>query len=288
MYPGGPRASETGDKTLSIGFIGLGDQGAPLATAIAEAGFPLHVWARRPASLDAVAGVAHTAHDSVAGLAAAVDVLALCVSEDEDVLDLLTDGLAAALRPGTVVVNHGTGVPSAAARMAALCAAHDVGFLDAPVSGGHAGAVSRTLTTMVGGPAALAERCTPVFEAFSAHVHHLGDVGSGQLAKLFNNTLMMMNQANLEEVLAVAASLEVDLASLVAVLKNGSAGSFTLSALGEAITAENVEHLSKVELLDMDLFAAAMAERGAPADAVTARAVAGAEGLVELMKTLTK
>ncbi|MEV0072548.1 hypothetical protein [Amycolatopsis sp. NPDC050768] len=82
--------------------------------------------------------------------------------------------------------------------------------------------------------------------------------------------------------------LDVDLPSLVAVLKNGSVGSFTLSALGEAITAEKVEHLSKVELLDMDLFAAAMAERNAPADAVTARAVAGASGLVELMRTLTK
>ncbi|MET7995014.1 NAD(P)-binding domain-containing protein [Amycolatopsis sp. NPDC005232] len=115
--------------TLSIGFIGLGDQGAPLATAIAETGFPLHVWARRPASLTAVAGVAHTAHNTVADLAAAVDVLALCVSEDEDVLGLLTGGLLDALRPGAVVVNHGTGVPSAATRMASLCAAHDVSFV---------------------------------------------------------------------------------------------------------------------------------------------------------------
>ncbi|MFI5613094.1 NAD(P)-dependent oxidoreductase [Amycolatopsis sp. NPDC051903] len=274
--------------TLEIGFIGLGDQGAPMATAIAEAGFPLHVWARRPASLTAVADVPHTAHDTVAELAAAVDVAALCVSEDQDVLGLLDGGLLAGLRPGSVVVNHGTGVPSAATRMAELCAEHEAGFLDVPVSGGHAGAVTRTLTAMIGGPAELADRCAPVFASFSAHVHHLGEVGSGQLAKLFNNTLMMMNQANVEEVLAVAAALDVDLPGLVAVLKNGSAGSFTLSALGDAITAGNVEHLSRVELVDMDLFAAAMAERHAPAAAVTARAIAGAEGLVDLVRRLEK
>jgi 3-hydroxyisobutyrate dehydrogenase-like beta-hydroxyacid dehydrogenase len=274
--------------TIDIGFIGLGDQGAPMATAIAEAGFPLHVWARRQASVAAVADVAHTAHATVAELGAAVDVVAFCVSDDQDVLGLLSGGLLEAMSAGSIVVNHGTGVPSAAVRMAELCAAHSIGFLDAPVSGARAGAVSRTLTTMIGGPTDLATRCVPVFDSFSAHVHHLGGVGSGQLAKLFNNTLMMMNQANIEEVLSVATSLELDLPALVAVLKNGSAGSFALSALGEAITAENVEHLRQVELLDMDLFAAAMTERLANADQVTARAVAGAQGLVELMRSLTK
>jgi 3-hydroxyisobutyrate dehydrogenase-like beta-hydroxyacid dehydrogenase len=120
-----------------------------------------------------------------------------------------------------------------------------VEVVDAPVSGARAGAVSRTLTTMIGGDESVATWCTPVFESWSAHVRYLGPAGSGQLAKLFNNA--------------------------------------SLSALNQAITLANASHLREVELMDMGLFATAMAERDADAEAVTGRGVSGAEGLVELI-----
>jgi hypothetical protein len=120
-----------------VGFIGLGDQGLPMAIAIAEAGYPLQAWARRPASLEALAGVPHARHENIADLAAASDIVALCVSTDEDVTALVTGGLLGALRPGSVVVNHGTGTPGNAVRFAGLCAAAGVDALDAPVSGGR-------------------------------------------------------------------------------------------------------------------------------------------------------
>jgi 3-hydroxyisobutyrate dehydrogenase-like beta-hydroxyacid dehydrogenase len=98
---------------LSVGFIGLGDQGRPMATAIAQAGFPLHVWARRPGSLDALTGVPHGRHETLPAFAAAADAVALCVSNDEDVVRL---------HPGPVVVNHGTETSCNAERLAGMCA----------------------------------------------------------------------------------------------------------------------------------------------------------------------
>jgi len=139
-----------------VAFIGLGDQGLPMATAIAEAGYPLHAWARRPQSLNGLDDVDHVRHEHLAELAAASDIVCLCVSTDDDVMNVLTGELLANLRPGSIVVNHGTGTPQQAILFAEVCAAASIEFLDAPVSGGHAGAVTRTLTTMVGGPEAAA------------------------------------------------------------------------------------------------------------------------------------
>jgi 3-hydroxyisobutyrate dehydrogenase-like beta-hydroxyacid dehydrogenase len=133
------------------GFIGLGDQGPPMATGIVEAGNPLHVEARRPSSLDGPREQRTSGHPGLATLAAASDITGLCVSTDEGVTGLLNGGLPADARPGTVIVNHGTGTPAQAVRMAELCQVARVDFLDARVSGGRAGAEERTLPTMAGG-----------------------------------------------------------------------------------------------------------------------------------------
>ncbi len=83
----------TSNTRPAVGFIGLGDQGLPMALAIAEAGYPLHAWARRAGSLDALAPVAYTGHADIAQLAASSDIVCLCVSTDDDVMALLTGGL---------------------------------------------------------------------------------------------------------------------------------------------------------------------------------------------------
>ncbi|HEY4456728.1 MAG TPA: NAD(P)-dependent oxidoreductase [Pseudonocardiaceae bacterium] len=272
------------DRPVHVGFVGLGDQGAPMAIAIAQAGFTLHVWARRPASLAVLADVPHVVHDTLADLGAACEMVGICVSTDADVDSVLDGGLLANLRSGSVVVNHGTGLPSFAERITRKCAELGVAVLDAPESGAHAAAVAHTSTTMIGGEESIATWCTPVFESYSSHVRYMGPTGSGQLAKLFNNALMMMNQANIEEVVVLADKLGVDVPALVELLKVGSAASFTLSALNDAITVQNASHLREVELLDMELFAQAMAERDADADAVTGRGVSGAQGLVDLIQ----
>jgi 3-hydroxyisobutyrate dehydrogenase-like beta-hydroxyacid dehydrogenase len=94
-----------------------------MATAIAEAGYPLHVWARRPGSLDAPGNVAHVRHG---------DIVALCVSTDEDVMQIVSGGLLDGIRPGSVIVNHGTGTPRNVVRLTETCARVGVDVLDAP------------------------------------------------------------------------------------------------------------------------------------------------------------
>jgi 3-hydroxyisobutyrate dehydrogenase-like beta-hydroxyacid dehydrogenase len=153
--------------TATVGFIGLGDQGAPIARAIAEAGFDLHAWARKARSLDALDGVRYVAHESAADLGAASDIVGVCLNVDDNVREIMTrGGLLAAMRPGSVLVNHGTGLPAFALEMTRLAKEHGVEVLDAPVSGGHAGAVAKTLVTLVGGEPAIIERCRPVSTRF--------------------------------------------------------------------------------------------------------------------------
>jgi 3-hydroxyisobutyrate dehydrogenase-like beta-hydroxyacid dehydrogenase len=281
-----PTTTPPGDTRPEIGFIGLGDQGLPMATAIAEAGYSLHVWARHPGSLDALGDAAYVRHDDTKDLAASCDVVGLCVSTDDDVMQVVTGRLLGGLRPGSVVVNHGTGTPRNAVRLTQACARAGVDVLDAPVSGGRPAAQARTLTTMVGGPQPVAERCEPVFRSFSRHVVYLGGTGSGQTAKLFNNALLMMNQASIAEIIELAAGLGMDPATLAEVLKLGSGSSSALTLLNTMVTPANVEHLARVQVLDMELFDTAMTESGLSANSVTARGLAGANGLSALLRRL--
>ena len=180
----------------------------------------------------------------------------------------------------------GPGTPANAVRLTELCAAADVEVLDAPVSGGRPAAIERRLTTMVGGSQPVAQRCAPVFTSFSRHVVYLGGAGAGQMTKLFNNALLMMNQAGIAEIVDLAVRLGLDPVQLAEVLKLGSASSTALTLLNTMATFENVEHLSGVEALDMDLFDAAMHDARVDAKHVTARGLAGARGLPTLLRRL--
>lgn len=269
-----------------VGFIGLGDQGLPMAVAMADIGYQLHVWARTPDSLDVLGETPHIAHTSTRELGAACDIIGLCVSADDDVFEVVEGGLLDGLRRGAVIVNHGTGTPKNARRLAELCARAGVDVLDAPVSGGRPAGEARTLTTLVGGSKTVLARCEPVFRAFSAHIIHLGDAGAGQTAKLFNNTLLMMNQASIVEVVAMAEPAGLDPRTLVEALTLGSATSSALTLLNTMVTPDTVEHLSKVEAEDMAIFRAAMTDAGIDSADATARGLTGAKRLPELIRRL--
>jgi len=273
----------TNQHTAAVGFIGLGDQGAPIARAIAEAGFELHAWARKARSLDALDGVRYVAHESPAELGAVSDIVGLCLNVDDNVREIMTrGGLLAAMRPGSVLVNHGTGLPAFALEMTRLAKEYGVEVLDAPVSGGHAGAVAKTLVTLAGGEAAVIDRCRPVFDSFSSKVAVMGGAGTGQIAKLINNALLMANQENLRDMLAIADGMRVEIPALVDVLRAGTASSRALQLLGSAVTSENAGHLREMQLVDMDIFADAVHDLGDSAADFTNRAVLGAKALPEL------
>lgn len=265
---------------LSVGWVGLGDQGAPMARAIAEAGFELNVWVRREASLAALDGVPYVRHDTLDALGAASDVVGLCLREDSDIEDVLTaGGLLGSLRSGTILINHGTGLPGYAAAMAERAAKTGVLVLDAPVSGGRPGAEARQLTTIVGGPREALATVRPVLETFSKKVSHMGAAGSGQTGKLINNSLLMMNQKNVQDILALASNLGLDLGALTDLLLSGTGRSFALEALTGAVTTTNAEHLKVLQIIDMDIFTAAMTSLGQDVTAIDDYARAGASGL---------
>lgn len=273
---------------VQVGFIGLGDQGGPMAAAIAHAGFSLHLWARRPASLDAFAAVAHTAHASAAGLGAACDIVALCLTDDRDIDDILDrQGLFDALRPGAVVVNHGTGDPAENARLEARLRDAGIGFLDAPVSGGRPGAVARTLTTIVGGDAATLERCRPLFDSFSRKVVRMGPAGSGQMGKLLNNAMTMSNLDNAGRVLALADQLKLDVPAVADMIRSSSGASFILDALA-GFTPDLARHLQGLMKKDIEHFADGLRASGLDVEEMRARGLHGAESLVAVVERLAR
>ncbi len=269
-----------------VGWIGLGDLGAPMARAVAEAGYPLHLWARREASLTALAGLPFTAHDTVADLGAVCDIVAVCLDDDPDVREVATTGgLLASLEPGAVLVNHGTGLPAFAAELSEIASAHRVEVLDAPVSGGHAAAVGKRLTITVGGDADVFTYVRPLLLSFATTVAHLGGPGAGQLGRLLDHTLLMANQQNLAELFEVAGRLGVDLPALVDVVRAGNGSSVALQSLGRTVTTQNAERLRRLQLVDVDLHRRAVAGLGG-GDELTERAIAGAEALPGLVRRL--
>jgi 3-hydroxyisobutyrate dehydrogenase-like beta-hydroxyacid dehydrogenase len=281
-------STSTPSPRLDVGFIGLGDQGGPMACAIGQSDFSLHVWARRPASLASVAGVPHTVHGSVAELAGACDIVALCLTDDKDLWNLLGEqGLLKALKPGAIVVNHGTGDPAENARMAERLLDAGHAFLDAPVSGGRPGAVARTLTTIVGGERAALERCMPVFDTFSRKVAYMGPAGSGQLAKLLNNALTMTNLDNIVGVLGLAEQLGMNVAAVVDMVSASSGASAILNALA-GFTPELASHLQGLMKKDIEHFADGMRSHGLDASELRERGLQGASGLVEVVTLLTQ
>lgn len=270
---------------LKIGFVGLGDQGAPMAEAISDAGFELHVWARRPQSLDAISTVEYTGHDSLESLAVMVDVLGLCLRDDEDIWNLIKQHrLTEALRSGSIVVNHGTGDPTENEHIGALLAESGIKYLDAPVSGGRPGAVARTLTTLVGGDANDFARCLGVFEAFSRKVAHMGGVGSGQLTKLLNNAMTMTNLKNAVDVFGLAKNLGIDIRRLYDVITVSSGSSAVLQSVGSQINSKIAVHIQGLMRKDIEHFADAMRARGLDPSSVRDRALGGADGVLELAR----
>jgi 3-hydroxyisobutyrate dehydrogenase-like beta-hydroxyacid dehydrogenase len=183
-----------------IGFIGLGNMGAPMAAALAAAGLRPMVYDLRPAAVqDAVARGA-VAAASVAELLAGCDVVGTCLLYDHQVRELFlgAEGIVALGRAGQVAAIHSTVLPETIRDIVAAAAAKGIGIVDAPVSGGgertQAGALEGTLTVMVGAEDWAWERAQGMLRAVGRHVIRVGGPGAGQIVKLGNNIMALGNQ----------------------------------------------------------------------------------------------
>ncbi|MGV9675986.1 NAD(P)-dependent oxidoreductase [Nocardia sp. NPDC003482] len=215
---------------MRVGFIGLGSQGGPMARRIAEAGYRTTLWARRAATLEPFADTGAATADSPAALAAASDLVCLCVVGDADVREVALGeaGVLAGLAPGSVLAVHSTVHPDTCRELAEIAAAQGVSVIDAPVSGGGPAASAGRLLVMAGGPADVVERCRPVFATYGDPIVHLGDIGSGQATKLLNNLLFTANIATAVSTLALGKELGIDPDRLGEVISHGTANSFAL------------------------------------------------------------
>lgn len=258
-----------------------------MAAAIAPV-FDLQVWARRPASYAPLLGLPYSLAQGANDLAASVSVLCLCLPGDAELAELLQTAVIGTMKSGGIVINHATGDPEAAAGFAAKLAAGGIDYLDAPVSGGRPGALERTLTTFVGGEAAVLEACWEILATHCNAIHHMGPAGSGQMTKLLNNALTVSNLRNVVEVLSLAEAAGMRLDALQAAFKTSSGGSFILQALGTKITPDIADHIAGLNRKDVAEFAKAMQRKGLHPEAIVNWAMPGPDQLTDKVRSLVK
>jgi 3-hydroxyisobutyrate dehydrogenase-like beta-hydroxyacid dehydrogenase len=204
---------------MSIGFIGLGNIGRPMACQLMKLGEELWVYDVAPAALSELARRGARAGSSVRELAERCRIIGVCVRDEPEVSGVLygEDGLLARTQPDAIIAVHSTVNQAAILEWAARARAHGIHLLDAPITGGAAGAEAATLTYMVGGTSELVERCRPLFLTSGQKIIHAGPVGSGILLKLCNNLLTYAAFAAADEAERLACAGGLDRALLAEV-----------------------------------------------------------------------
>jgi 2-hydroxy-3-oxopropionate reductase len=240
---------------MNIGFIGLGLMGRPLALHLARAGHTLHLWARRPASLDAFKEVDAHCHVSAAAVAKHADIVFTMVADAPDVraVCLGPDGIAAGAQSGLIVVDMSTINPNAAREIGTDLGAQGIEFLDAPVSGGEVGAINATLTIMVGGKPEVFEQVKPLFEKMGRSITLIGGIGAGQVAKACNQILTGVGVLAVAEAFNFAAQNDVDVAKVREALMGGFAYSRILENHGQRMLDRNFKPGFKAWMHQKDL-----------------------------------
>lgn len=232
-----------------IGYIGLGIMGRGMVANLVAKGMAPLVWNRTPGRSE---GLDVKVAIDLRHLVDATEVIVICVSDSPDVVEVV-EGLKPGLRSGQLIVDHSTISPETTRLLARAISEVGVSWLDAPVSGGAEGAKKGTLSTMVGGEQADLDRARPILEAYSTTITHVGSVGSGQLAKLVNQILVVGNQMAASEALLFAEAAGLDLTRTLEAVKGGAAGSWMLANRGPQMIAGDWEPGFTVDLQQKDL-----------------------------------
>ena len=259
------------DVKPTVGFIGLGLMGRPMAHNLLKAGFPLVVHSRSSPPVDELVGAGAQRANTPAEVARAATRIITMLPDSPDVLRVLDGeaGVFTAIKPGTILVDCSSISPRVARDLADRAASHGARMLDAPVSGGEIGAISGTLSIMVGGdPDAFAE-VKPILDAMGNpdKVIRVGDSGAGQITKVCNQMVIGGTLAVVSEAFALAKKAGVDPARVRDALLGGFAASRVLEVHGERILQSNYKpgFRSKLYAKDMRIAAETLADNAAPA-----------------------
>lgn len=245
----------TSSQTPTLGFIGLGQMGAPMARNLMRAGFKIVVHNRSRAIVDTFAGEGATPAGSPRETAEQVDILFTCVGFPADVerVYLGENGAIEGARAGQVFCDTSTVGPDTHQKVAARLAERGVGYLDAPISGGTSGARDGTLTIMVGGEQADFDRTLPAFQAMGKNVHLVGPTGAGATIKLVNQMMNVICTMGAIEGLVLATKAGIDPSLAYDILRTSSGGSRALDSVAPAALARNFEPGFTVDMAHKDV-----------------------------------
>jgi 3-hydroxyisobutyrate dehydrogenase len=238
---------------MKIGFAGLGVMGGPMARHLVEAGHEVAGFNRSAEKARAWAQAAGGRFAATVGEAASgADLFILCVGNDDDVREVVTAALPG-LAAGAVIVDHTTTSARIAREMAALAAGQGIAFLDAPVSGGQAGAETGQLSVMVGGDAAALARVEPVLMHYARAVKHMGAPGSGQLTKMVNQIAIAGVVQGLAEAVHFAQTAGLDTDAAYDAVSKGAAQSWQMDNRWKTAAAGQFEFGFAVDWMRKDL-----------------------------------
>ncbi len=239
-----------------VAFLGLGVMGGPMAGHLAAAGHKITVYNRSAEKAEIwVAAHGGTHAPSPAEAARGADIVLCCVGNDDDLRAVCQgpDGAFAGMGAGSLFVDHTTVSAKVTRSLAAEAATLGLGFVDAPVSGGQAGAVNGVLSVMCGGTEADFARAAPVIAAYSRICKRLGESGAGQLAKMANQIAIAGLVQGLSEALHFAQKAGLDATDVVEVISQGAAGSWQMSNRSATMLADHFDHGFAVDWMRKDL-----------------------------------
>jgi 3-hydroxyisobutyrate dehydrogenase len=240
-----------------VAFIGLGVMGYPMAGHLkTKGGHDVTVYNRTTAKAEKWADEFGGAFATTPGKAAEnCDFVFCCVGNDDDLRSVTTgdDGAFAAMKPGAVFVDNTTASAEVARELRAAADTTGFGFLDAPVSGGQAGAENGVLTVMVGGEKEIFDRAEPVISAYARMVGHMGPTGAGQLTKMVNQICIAGLVQGLSEAIQFGQNAGLDMEAVINVISKGAAGSWQMENRYKTMLAGDYDHGFAVDWMRKDL-----------------------------------
>ncbi len=237
-------------------FIGLGNMGYPMAGHLVTHGHEVAVYNRTQAKAEAWANEhGGTVAETPAAAAAGAEFVFVCVGADDDVREVLfgPDGALGALAPGAVVVDHTTASATLALELGEVCAERGLGFVDAPISGGQAGAENGVLSVMCGGDPSDFAKAEPIIDSYASSITLIGPVGSGQRTKMVNQILCAGAIQGAAEALAFGQRAGLDMDKVLAAVTKGAAGSWYLNNRGETMVRDEFDFGFAVDWMAKDL-----------------------------------
>jgi 2-hydroxy-3-oxopropionate reductase len=266
----------------TVGFIGLGIMGSPMAVHLQEAGHQVSGYNKRRDTTGPLVEAGGRKAASIADAVKGADVVAIMVPDSPDVQEVLAGpgGVFESAEPGTLVIDFSSIRPDVAAELAATARDHDLRLLDAPVSGGEAGAKNAVLSIMVGGEAEDFAAAKPIFDAVGRTIVHVGPSGAGQTVKAANQLIVGVNIEVLAEAVVFLEAYGVDLEAALDVLGGGLAGSKVLEQKRENMSHRSFTPGFRIDLhhKDMGIVTSAAREAGVilPVGAIAAQLMASA------------